>query len=702
MLAALRIMIRRRFAIMLVSLTTLLPVVVFAGYAVFTALSSYRLADDIRLRSTARALASAVDAELGRYVTALETLAHSPLLDDPVDIDAVEARFRTVAEQLGGWIVLIGQSPGYQMLANTRRNHGSGLPPALPAGSPSTLSDPIAGVFRDGRPAVSDLFIGPVVERTVLAAMVAVDRPGQPRRVLALAFAPERLQALLARQNLPDENFSAIADGQLRVIAFSRDMAGENLGTAAPEWMLAALQDQHSTLVIGPGWRGHDIVYAVERLRQAPRWTVAVAEPLALHGSSGWTALRWALIGGVALGIGMLGVVWANRRATIMEARREADALRAGRAEVERLLGGLPAVIFLREMAPDGSSRRVYRGGDLEAVMGWPTEFLQARNDFDDMAHPEDGTLGQLGIQLLRDGHLSHEWRMRQPDGGWRRLHSITRVLTRRPDGCAEVLGYTIDVTARRAAEERAMAAARMASLGEMAAGLAHEIKQPLQTMSLAADLALISLRRGRSEDIADRLERIIQQALRTGQLIDRLRRFAIGSDQAGEIEDVPLARAIDGALELTRGAIRDAAVAVDVTIGNPSLIVKGNTMLLEQVLSNLLLNARDAVSALPLGAARRIWISSRSEADGSVRLSVADSGGGIAPEVLPRIFEPFVTTKGPDKGTGLGLSICHGLVKRMGGDIEAHNNAEGAVFTITLRAGAACSETSEPIAPTE
>ena len=72
---------------------------------------------------------------------------------------------------------------------------------------------------------------------------------------------------------------------------------------------------------------------------------------------------------------------------------------------------------------------------------------------------------------------------------------------------------------------------------------------------------------------------------------------------------------------------------------------------------------------------------------DNTVRLSVADTGGGIAEEVLSRLFEPFVTTKGPDKGTGLGLSICHGLIKDMGGYIEARNDAEGAVFTITLPA---------------
>ena len=81
----------------------------------------------------------------------------------------------------------------------------------------------------------------------------------------------------------------------------------------------------------------------------------------------------------------------------------------------------------------------------------------------------------------------------------------------------------------------------------------------------------------------------------------------------------------------------------------------------------------------------RRIRIAAAPGAEGTVHLTLADTGGGIAPEVMSRLFEPFVTTKGPDKGTGLGLSLAYSLIKGMGGTIEAHNDAEGAVFVITL-----------------
>lgn len=682
-----RAMNTRRHGNILIGLAALLPLVAFAGFAVFAALGSYRALDETRLRSTARALASAVDAELGRYIAALETLAQSQVLDDPLDIDAVVTRFRAVGDAWGGWIVLIDQPPGYRMLAHTLRSPDAPLPPAIPPDSPPALSEPIAAVFRDGQPAVSDLFVGQVTGWPTLAAMVAVDRPGQPRRVLALAFRPDSLRELLARQALPPPAFSAIADGQMRVLGYSLDTEGRRVGQPAPDWVAAALEGQQSTIIVGPGWRGHDNVYAVERLRRAPSWKVAVAEPLTVQRASAWAAVRWLVIGIFAIGLGLAVIVWSNRREVVRDARREAAALRAGRAEVERLHGRLPAVIFLREMAPDGSSRNVYRGGDVEAVLGWPAKEVAQRHHFEDLVHPEDATLTQLGLRLLREGHVSNEWRLRQPDGSWRAMQTTALVLTRRPDGGAEIVGYTVDVSAQRAAEASAMAAARLASLGEMAAGLAHEMKQPLQTISLAAENAQMFLAQGKAVEVDRRLGRIVEQTQRTAELIEHLRRFARGADVASPPEPVVLAAAIEGAMALAHSALREADIAVEVALCDPAPVVRGKMVLVEQVLSNLLLNARDALVALPAGAPRRIRISAAPGAGATVVLTVADTGGGIAPAVLARVFEPFVTTKAADEGTGLGLSICRDLVTGMGGTIEARNTAEGAVFTIALPA---------------
>jgi len=672
---------KKQRRLLLVGVVALLPLMGFAGAALLSALAAYRTIDNERLQYTARAVSAAVDAKLGIYITALEVLATSRLLDGPLDVEAFEARARGAGEPLGGGIVLIDAPPDLQMLANTRRQPGGPLPRAVHPEGEAVLE----GVFATGRPGVSDLFTGAVTGRPTLAIMVAVDRPGQPRRVLALAVTPAALNEMLAQQGLPPGTFAAIADGRFRIIARSFDPEGRRVGASAPDWVQSAVADHHSTLVVGPGWKGHDNIYAVERLTRVPGWTVAVAAPQAAQHASAWAAVRWLVAGGTALGLGMVVVAWAIRREAVRDAWREADALRAGRAEVQRLLGGLPAVVFLREVAPDGTFRTIYRGGDVETVLGWPAKDLASRQDLEGMIHLEHATLGQLGLQLLRDGHLGHEWRMRQPGGDCRTLHTLAHVLSRRPDGGAEVVGYTVDISARREAEARALASARLASVGEMAAGLAHEIRQPLQVISLAAELAQMAIPQGKTEQMSAQLEKIIQQTARTSEMIEHVRRFARGADSNELPEAVPLSAAIQATLQLTRTTLRDALIEVEVALDEPAPVVRGHSVLLEQVLSNLLLNARDALVTRPVGAPRRIRIASEPGSHGMVRLTLADTGGGISPEVIERLFEPFVTTKGPDKGTGLGLSICHGLIKGMGGRIEAHNTNEGAVFTIIL-----------------
>ncbi|WP_203075684.1 sensor histidine kinase [Falsiroseomonas ponticola] len=672
---------------LLMGCVALLPLVVLAGLAVLSALGAYRASDEARLRDTARALAAAVDAQLGTYLVALQALATSRELEEDFDAQAFTTRSRGVGELFDGWIVLLGPPPGYRVLSLSKQEDHTPLPTELPPNNRRAIEPLLAEVFEHGRAGISDLFEGSVIRRQILTAMVPVVRDGLPPRALALSFEPAALRQLLARQDLPPGTFAAVADGQLHILAHSFDPEGQRIGVRAPGWVNAAIAGKQRALVTGPGWSGEDNIYAVERLRLAPGWTVTVAEPLAAQQASAWQALRWLIAGGTALGLGLAVVVWASRREAVHDARREAEALRTGRAEVERLLGGLPAVIFLREVAPDGSSRPVYRGGDLDIVMGWPAADLATRRNFEDLIHPEDTNLAREMPQLLREGYASYEWRMRQPGGGWRTLHTLARVLVRRHDGGAEIVGYTVDVSARREAEARAKASARLASLGEMAAGLAHEIKQPLQTISLAAEIAQLEARQGNAQSVDESLERIVEQAGRTADMIDRLRRFARGGEDGVPPQAVPLAAAVQGALDLTRSALRDASIEVEVALGEPTPIVQGQSVLIEQVLSNLLLNARDALTTRHASAPRRIRIAVAPGANGIVRLTVADTGGGIAPEVMARLFEPFVTTKGPDKGTGLGLSICHGLMKGMGGSIEAHNEAEGAVFTITLKA---------------
>lgn len=661
----------------------------FATASVFAVLNGYRALEEARLRDVSQALASAIDGQLGSNFIALRILASSNLLDGALfDVEAFEERARSIGGDTGGWAVLLGPPVDYVLLANTRRRTGVSVPPERPTEVTTAIEKPLRLVFEEQAAAVSNLFRGPFTGDLVLATFVPVIRNEHVTHALSIGLEPRLIRELLLQQNLRDGVFAFVVDGNHRIIANSLEAGRVPAGTSAPAWMIPDLEAGGRAVLVGGSLSGRDTIYAVTRSSLAPEWHIVAARPVDAVSAAAWHSARWLPLGGVALILGTGVLVWVFRREALLDARREAAALRAGRTEIERLHAGLPTVIFLRQVAPDGSSRLLYRGGDMETVTGWPAANLATRRNFEDLTHPEDNTLPQEMPRLLREGQIGYQWRIRQPSGGWRTMLTSARVLSRRPNGGGEIVGYTVDITARREAEDRALAAARLASVGEMAAGLAHEIKQPLSVISLAAENADYAIEQGDIAAARTRLQRITRQTERTAVLIDRLRQFARGTEDGTALQPVLLALAVEAALDLTRPALRDALITVEVDLGDPPPTVVGQAVMLEQVLANLLLNARDALRARPdTDLPRRIRVSAAPSRDGTVRLLVSDTGGGIAPEVMARLFEPFVTTKPPDLGTGLGLSICHGLVKGMGGTIEAHNEIEGAVFTVTLQA---------------
>lgn len=363
---------------------------------------------------------------------------------------------------------------------------------------------------------------------------------------------------------------------------------------------------------------------------------------------------------------------------------REAAALLAGREQVERLHAGLPALIFLREVRADGTSVPLYRGGDLEAITGGPAEAPGKAEGLGEWADGGTESFQAFMLKVLEQGSAVTEYALVQPDGRQRWIRARCRLLSPLADGRAEVVGYMLDVTAERLAEARAVTASRLASLGEMAAGLAHELRQPLTALSLAAENAQMDARKLRQASLDRRLELIVTQAHRASETIETLRRFARGPEAGAKQVPLDLHEVMATLLALVGGTLREARVSLDLSLGAPPPVPLGDKIALEQILTNLLINARDAVVAK--GGERRVWISAARDGE-DVVLTVSDSGGGMPPTILARAFEPFVTTKGPDRGTGLGLSICYGLVRAMGGRIAVANGSEGAVFTIALPA---------------
>nr|WP_084166382.1 ATP-binding protein [Stutzerimonas azotifigens] len=232
-----------------------------------------------------------------------------------------------------------------------------------------------------------------------------------------------------------------------------------------------------------------------------------------------------------------------------------------------------------------------------------------------------------------------------------------------------------------RTAQEELVHAAKMAALGQMSAALAHEINQPLTALRMQVGSLRLLLDNDRPDDVRQGLASVEGLIERMAALTGHLKTFARKSP-AGLSERLSLAHVVDQALQLLAPRIRNEQVAVELAL-TPEAEVNGDAIRLEQVLINLLHNALDAMADRE---PRRLRIRSR-RAGRDWLLSIADNGGGIAPEHLDQVFEPFFTTKPVGHGLGLGLAVSYGIVHDLGGSLEAGNDAQGAVFTLRLPA---------------
>jgi C4-dicarboxylate-specific signal transduction histidine kinase len=229
---------------------------------------------------------------------------------------------------------------------------------------------------------------------------------------------------------------------------------------------------------------------------------------------------------------------------------------------------------------------------------------------------------------------------------------------------------------------------AKLASLGEMATGMAHELSQPLAAIGVATEILLESAEGGVActEEATRRLRGIRQQVDRARGIIDRMCDF--GRICARDLAPVSLASVVAEALTLVGPALQAETISLVVDIPLESAPVRAVQQPLEQVIINLLVNSRDAFrfSSRQNGSGRRaVHVAPRCHGAGTIGLIVEDSAGGIDPEALPRIFDPFFTTKPAGAGTGIGLSISRAIISRFGGTLIASNAQHGARFGVTL-----------------
>ena len=259
---------------------------------------------------------------------------------------------------------------------------------------------------------------------------------------------------------------------------------------------------------------------------------------------------------------------------------------------------------------------------------------------------------------------------------------------------------------ARRAAEEEleeqqalSVRSDRLRSLGEMAAGIAHELNQPLMGVRGLAEHMLIGQDRGwelTPQRLTDRLQQIVEQSDRMVHIIEHIRMFA---REAGKPErsDVDVNDVVKSAMEMLGVQFRSHGLQLSCELSQGLPVVSANPFSLEEVLLNLLNNARDAVEE-GSGVSGSSEICVRTSAigangDGAVKIEVVDSGQGIADDVLAQVFDPFFTTKEPDKGTGLGLAISRTIVEELGGSLTLESETgTGTRAVISLPCGSQAS----------
>lgn len=250
------------------------------------------------------------------------------------------------------------------------------------------------------------------------------------------------------------------------------------------------------------------------------------------------------------------------------------------------------------------------------------------------------------------------------------------------------LLVSTTDITERLEAEQLLFHAGKMATLGEMATGVAHELNQPLTVIKSANNFFLKKVNAKEiipPDTIATLAREVDSYVDRAAKIINHMREFGRKVDQVVELVDVNVS--VDRAFTLLNKQFAARGIQMSWDLAENIASVMGSSDQLEQVIINLLVNARDVLEEKTWGSdSDRPWISVRTYAEGKdVIIEVDDNGGGIPEGLIHRIFEPFFTTKKVGKGTGLGLSISYGLIKDFGGTIHANNSETGALFTIKL-----------------
>jgi PAS domain S-box-containing protein len=315
---------------------------------------------------------------------------------------------------------------------------------------------------------------------------------------------------------------------------------------------------------------------------------------------------------------------------------------------------------------------------------GGPPRF----EEFERRIHPDDRarTKEHFRTAIREKVDFDHGYRIVHPGGEIREIHVIGHPVLGPSGDVVEFVGTLMDVTERRRAEEERQALAhanRITTMGQLTASIAHEVNQPIAAVVTNGQAALrwLNMQPPDPEEVRQALDRIVRNGRRAGDVIGRIR--ALVAKAAPRNDQLDINEVMLEVIALTRSELRSSGTSLQTQLADGLPLVLGDRIQLQQVMLNLIFNAVEAMSGSREGS-RELLISTEEDGANGVRIAVKDSGPGLKPESVDRLFDAFYTTK-PD-GMGMGLSICRSIIEAHGGRVWATTNVpRGVVLQFTL-----------------
>jgi PAS domain S-box-containing protein len=374
--------------------------------------------------------------------------------------------------------------------------------------------------------------------------------------------------------------------------------------------------------------------------------------------------------------------------------RTERGALENFQRRLNNFARNAPVIGYAVDIVNGVRETPIYISPSIEKLGGYSAADMLRPGAWIAVLHPDDLSRCLIAFQNLKPKDIVNvEYRIRHRAGHYLWVLDTLSVEAVPGSENLEGVGVLVDISERKAATEQLLQADKMASLGRMIAGTAHELNQPLNFIKMAASNLLANVQRGNVDvsRVVDKMEGVLRQVDRASAIILQMRVF--GRTPTEQPAPIDVETVIQGVILMVAPQFELDGTDVELAVKKRDVRVEALSVQFEQVLLNVLINANDSIRARHASgdsAGGLIKITVDRTASTAV-INIDDNGTGLPDDVLPMLFEPFFTTKAPKEGTGLGLSISYGIIRDLGGSIRAQNGATGAQFTIEL-----------PLAPVE